>query len=118
MAKKDEGMKKVDMVRDALKKLGFEAGPDAYHKYILDTYKQDMSKQHISQTVSNERKRQGVRRRRRRKGGRAGAREAAGVAAGSARVADILSFVETVKEWEQKIGPDGIRDVVKNVLRK
>lgn len=117
MAKKDEGTTKVDMVRDALKKLGWDAGPDAYHQYILDTYKQEMSKQHISQTVSNERKRQGVRGRRRRKRG-AGRKEAVGAAAGSARVSDILSFVETVKQWEQKIGADGIRDVVKNVLRK
>jgi len=118
MAKKDAGtISKADMVRDAIAKLGWGAGIDEYQTYIKDTYKVEMSKPHISQTKSNERKRQGVRGRRRRRGGRPAGTGAA-VTAGSAKVADILSFVETVRQWEAKIGAAGIREVVKNVLRK
>jgi hypothetical protein len=119
MAKKDSGKtSKADMVRDAIAKLGWAAGIDEYQTYIKDTYKVEMSKPHISQTKSNERKRQGVRGRRRRRGRAAAGAGTAVAAAGSAKVADILSFVETVREWEAKIGAAGIREVVKNVLRK
>lgn len=120
MAKKAaaEGTSKADMVRDAIAKLGWDAGPTAFQEYIKQTYNVEMSRAHISQTTSNERKRQGVRGRRRRRGRRAAAEGGATVAAGSAKVADILSFVDTVRQWEAKIGPDGIREVVKNVLRK
>src|SRR3954453_483575 len=116
MAKKDSGKtSKADMVRDAIGKLGWGAGIDEYQAYIKDTYKVEMSKPHISQTKSNERKRQGVRGRRRRRGRAAAGEGTAVAAAGSATVADILSFVETVREWEVKIGAAGIREVVKNV---
>jgi len=115
MAKKDDGKtSKADMVRDAIDRLGWKAGIDEYQAYIKQTYGVDMSKPHISQTKSNERKRRGVRGRRR-KGGRP---PAAAASTGNARVADILSFVETVREWETKIGAQGIREVVKTVLRK
>jgi hypothetical protein len=118
MAKKDTGgTSKADMVRDAIKSLGWDAGSTAMHGYILQTYGVDMSKAHISQTVSNERKRQGVPGRRRRRGRRAaGAETAAGP--GAAKVSDILAFVDAVRQWEAKIGPEGIREVVKTVLRK
>jgi hypothetical protein len=118
MAKKAAGgTSKADMVRDAIAKLGWDAGPTAFHDYIKQTYNVDMSKAHISQTTSNERKRQGVRGRRRR-GRRPASAGGTAVAAGSAKVSDILSFVETVRQWEARIGADGIREVVKNVLRK
>jgi hypothetical protein len=105
------------MVRDAIAKLGFDAGPTAFQEYIKQTYNVEMSKAHISQTTSAERKRQGVRGRRRRRGGRRAAGEASAVA-GNAKVSDILSFVDAVRQWEAKIGAQGIRDVVKTVLRK
>lgn len=116
MAKKDDGKtSKADMVRNAIDKLGWKAGIDEYQSYIKATYGVEMSKPHISQTKSNERKRRGVRGRGRRG---AGASASAGAsAAGGAKVADILSFVETVREWESKIGAQGIREVVKTVLR-
>jgi len=58
MAKKDSGKtSKADMVRDAIAKLGWGAGIDEYQAYIKETYKIEMSKPHISQTKSNERKR-------------------------------------------------------------
>lgn len=125
MAKKDGSVSKADMVRDAIKKLGWAASVDAYHAYILETYKADMSKAHISQTKSNERKRQGVRGPRR--GGRRGRppgsgkkqmAEATFAGAGAASVADILAFVDTVREWESKLGAASIREVVKTVLKK
>jgi hypothetical protein len=117
MAKKDTGKtSKADMVRDAIDKLGWTAGINEYQEYIKQTYGVEMSKPHISQTKSNERKRRGVRGRRKRRGAGAGAAPAE--AAGGAKVADILSFVEAVREWETKIGAQGIREVVKTVLRK
>ena len=118
MAKKAAaGTSKADMVRDAIAKLGFDAGPTAMQEYIKQTYNHEMSKAHISQTTSAERKRQGVRGRRGRRRGRRAAEGGATGGAGAARVADILSFVETVRQWEAKIGADGVRAVVKKVLK-
>lgn len=115
MAKKGTGKtSKADMVRTAIDKLGWKAPIDEYQAYIKATYGVEMSKPHISQTKSNERRRRGVRGRRRKSGSGAGA----AVTAGSAKVADILSFVDTVREWETRIGAAGIREVVKTVLRK
>jgi hypothetical protein len=116
MAKKDSGKSKADMVRETIDKLGWNAGIEEYQKHIKDTYGVEMSKPHISQTKSNERKRRGVRGRRRRGGRPAGGGGA--VTAGNAKVSDILSFVDTVRQWETRIGADGIREVVRTVLRK
>jgi hypothetical protein len=110
MAKK--GIAKVDMVRDAIDHLGWSAKPDKYVEYIKSKYRVEMSKSHISQSKSAERKRRGVRGRRKKE-----TAEVAGKAASAASVTDILLFVEAVKKWEEKIGAKGIRDVVKNVLK-
>src|SRR4051812_49416731 len=105
MAKKDGKTSKADMVRDAIEKLGWAVPIEAYHKHILESFGADMSKAHISQTKSNERKRQGVRGPRRGKRGRppgSGKKQLAAAAAngatGAASVADILAFVDTVRE--------------------
>ena len=84
-------------------------------EYIKKTYNTEMSKAHISQTKSTERRRQGVKgkRRRRRRGA---AKEE--VPTGNATVADILSFLDTVREWQEKIGADTVREVVRNALKK
>jgi hypothetical protein len=117
MAKKDEARSKVDMVRDAIGKLGWDAGIEEYQKFIKDSFGVEMSKPHISQTKSNEKKRQGIKtRRRRRRRGTAAAPTAAG--AGSAKLSDILSFVTTVQQWEQKIGAKSVREVVRSVVGK
>ena len=110
MARKSNKVTKVDMVRDAIDVLGWAAKGDEYVNFIKDKYKVEMSKAHISQTKTAERKRRGVRGRKRKAG--------APVAAAAACVSDILSFVEAVKTWEQRIGAAGIREVVKNVLKK
>jgi hypothetical protein len=115
MARKSGGTTKVEMVRDAINNLGWSAKPDKYVEYIKSKYKVDMSKAHISQTKSAERKRRGVRGARKRRGDSA---EATNTQNGNASVSDILAFVEAVKNWEEKIGAQGIRDVVKNVLKK
>jgi hypothetical protein len=110
MARK--GMTKVDMVREAIDNLGWSAKPDKYVEYIKNKFKVEMSKAHISQTKSAERKRRGVRGRKRK-----GAAEGVTKAASAASISDILSFVEAVKKWEEKIGAKGVREVVKNVLK-
>jgi hypothetical protein len=115
MARKSGGTSKVDMVRDAIDNLGWSAKPDKYVEFIKSKYKVDMSKAHISQTKSAERKRRGVRGARKRKGAEM---EPATAKNGSASISDILAFVEAVKGWEEKIGAQGIREVVKNVLKK
>jgi hypothetical protein len=101
------------MVRDAIDSLGWAAKGDEYVKFIKDKYSVEMSKAHISQTKTAERKRRGVRGRRRKS-----ATTDTKSASSPASVADILAFVETVKTWEEKIGAAGIREVVKNVLKK
>ena len=121
MAKKSGGMSKVAMVRDAIAKLGWDVKVEEYHQYILDTYKSDMSKAHISQTKSNEKKRQGISPRKRRKKG--GVSSNVAVDTGSTgstgtKVSDLISFISEVQRWESKIGAENIREVVKNVLRK
>jgi hypothetical protein len=113
MARKSEGTSKVDMVREAIAKLGWSAPIEEYQAYIKSKFGVEMSKPHISQTKSNEKKRQGIRRRRRKGRGAA----AAAASADGPRLTDILSFVATVQQWEQKIGAKNIRDVVKTVLR-
>jgi hypothetical protein len=118
MAKKDESKSKVDMVRDAIAKLGWDAGIEEYQKFVKDTFGVEMSKPHISQTKSNEKRRQGIRtRRRRRRRGAEPATATAG-AAGNARLTDILNFVSAVQQWEQKIGAASVREVVRTVLKK
>ena len=116
MARKSKGTPKVDMVRDAIGKIGWSAGIEDYQKYIKDTYGVEMSKPHISQTKSNERKRQGVRGRRRRRGRPAGVE--APQTAGTAKLSDILSFVSAVQDWQAKIGAKNVREVVKSVVGK
>jgi hypothetical protein len=118
MAKKGEAKSKVDMVRDAIAKLGWNAGIEEYQKFIKDTFSIEMSKPHISQTKSNEKKRQGIRTRRRRGRGRAEGAAAGVGGAGSARLTDILNFVSAVQQWEQKIGAKSVREVVRTVLKK
>jgi hypothetical protein len=115
MARKSGRASKVDMVRDAIDNLGWSAKPDTYVEYIKNKFKVDMTKAHISQTKSAERKRRGVRGARKRRGT---AEEPIAAKNGIASVSDILAFVEAVKSWEGKIGAQGIRDVVKNVLKK
>ena len=117
MAKKAEGKSKVDMVYEAIQKHGWDSGIDDLHAYILGTFGIDMSKPHISQTKSNLKKKHGIKVRRRRRRGSAAAPEAAAVA-GPAKLADILAFVTTVQQWEQKIGSDNVREVFKTVLKK
>ena len=115
MAKTNGGTTKVDMVRDAIDRLGWSAKLDKYVDYIKGKYKVEMSKAHISQTKTAERKRRGVRGRKK-KAATSGADKNA--VAKAASVSDILQCVEDLKNWQQKIGTAGIRDVVKNVLKK
>jgi hypothetical protein len=118
MAKK-KGLSKVDMVRDAIVKLGWEASTADYAKYIKATHNTEMSLAHISQTKSTERRRQGVRGKRRRRGRPSKAEAAATVhVAPAATVADIVSFLTTIREWEAKIGADTVREIVKNAQKK
>lgn len=118
MAKKSGGMSKVAMVRDAIAKLGWDVKVEEYHQYILDTYKSDMSKAHISQTKSNEKKRQGISPRKRRKKGGVSSNVAVDTGSTGTKVSDLISFISEVQRWESKIGAENIREVVKNVLRK
>lgn len=117
MAKKKDGMSKVEMVREAIAKLGWDVGAAAYQEYIKATHNVEMSKPHISQTKSAEKRRQGIRKRRKVGRPRKDA-SVAPVSAAPVSVVDLLAFVETVKQWEQKIGASSIREVVKSVLKK
>jgi len=118
MAKKKDGMSKVEMVRDALANLGWDVGAAAYQEYIKATYNVEMTKPHISQTKSAEKRKQGIPKRR--KVGRPRKDATATVVSATAPVSvvDLLTFVDAVREWEQKIGAASIRDVVKAVLKK
>jgi hypothetical protein len=115
VAKKKGGTSKVDMVRDAIAKLGWDVPIEAYSEYITKTYNVEMSKAHISQTKSTERRKQGVKGKRRRRR-RAAAKEE--VPSGNAKVADILTFLDTVREWQEKIGAETVREVVRSALKK
>jgi hypothetical protein len=117
MAKKSGGMSKVGMVEEAIQNKGWDAPIDDLVVYIFDKYKTEMSKAHVSQTKSNLKKKHGIKvRRRRRRGGSTEAVDAA--IAGPAKLTDILAFVAAVQQWEQKIGSENVRDVVKTVLKK
>jgi ribosomal protein L19E len=122
MAKKDSGMSKVAMVREAIAKIGWNTSTEDLRKYIKDNFATDMSIAHISQTKSTEKKRQGVSTKKRRKRGRppgsTKAASAAAAAAGDAKISDILSFVAAVHEWQAKIGVANVKEVFKSVLKK
>ena len=117
MARKKEGVTKADMVRDAIANLGWDASAGEMQKYILDKFKVEMSIGHISQTKSTERKRQGVksaRRRRRRSTSEKGDTPASSIP----KVADILNFLDTIRDWEAKLGAATVRQVVDKALKK
>ena len=117
MAKKAEsGLSKVDMVREAIEKLGWDVKVDVYHQYILDTYKVDMTKAHISQTKSNEKKKMGMNTRKRRKKGSSA--EVVHASSAETKVSDLIAFISEVQRWESKIGAESIREVVKTVFKK
>jgi hypothetical protein len=118
MAKKVEGKSKVDMVYEAIQKHGWDAPIDDLATYIMGTFGVEMSKAHISQTKSNLKKKHGIKVRKRRRRGAAGEPVDTVVGTGVAKLTDILAFVTAVQQWEQKIGSDNIRDVVKTVLKK
>jgi hypothetical protein len=105
------------MVYEAIQKLGWDAGIDDLAAHIKASYNVEMSKPHISQTKSNLKKKHGIKVRRRRRRGAAEAAEPV-TAGGPAKLADILAFVTTVQQWEQKIGSDNVREVFKTVLKK
>ena len=113
MAKKaEDGVKKVDMVRDAIANLGWKAKVGQYVEYIKEKYGIEMTKGHISQTKSSE-KRKG-------KGkGRRGRKPAAvtGGESSGAKISDIITFISEIQTWKGKIGTAAVRDVVKTVLK-
>jgi hypothetical protein len=115
MAKKSGGLSKVEMVREAIAKLGWDASTREMQKYILDTFKIEMSIGHISQTKSTERRKQGIKSTRRRKR-RGGVKETA--VAGSPKVTDILNFLDAIRDWEAKLGAATVREVVQKALKK
>ena len=119
MAKKTDGRSKVSMVEEAINKQGWDISVDEIFKYVKDTFGVEMTKAHISQTKSNLKKKHGVKVRRRKKSGIAPAVVAAPAATGSAaNIGDLIAFVSAVKDWEQKIGSDAVREVFKSIVKK
>lgn len=120
MAKKTDGRSKVSMVEEAINKQGWDISVDEIFKYVKDTFGVEMTKAHISQTKSNLKKKHGVKVRRRKKNGAAAAVVAAPVVATSAaaNISDLIAFVSAVKDWEQKIGSDAVREVFKSIVKK
>jgi hypothetical protein len=111
---------KVDMVREAINSLGWDAKIDTLHQYIVEKYGVDMSKGHISQTKSNEKKKQGIKTRRRRskKGAAAEFAPVGAEPVAAANVSDIIALVSEVTKWQQKVGSSTVREIVKTVLGK
>lgn len=120
MAKKGSNMSKVEMVRQAIAKLGWNTSTEELRKYVKDNFATDMSIAHISQTKSTEKKRQGISTRKRRKRGRppGSSKAVVSAAAGEAKISDILSFVAAVHEWQAKIGAANVKEVFKSVMKK
>lgn len=97
-------MTKVEMVRDAINVLGWKAKPTAIAEHIKSKFKVEMSKAHISQTKSAERRHRGE-------------RHKAAKAEVASPVANILAFASVLTEFRTKLGDEAIRTVVKTVLK-
>jgi hypothetical protein len=126
MAKKTEGPSKADMVRDAVSQLGWDKTVADYHAYILSTYSVDMTKPHISQQLSNERKKngKGPKRRGRKKGsknktsgGETAPAAAVAATSGSVSIADLFEFIGVLSKWEAKLGAAAIKDALKHIAK-
>jgi len=98
-------MTKVEMVRDAIKVLGWKAKPTAIAEHIKSKFKVEMTKAHISQTKSAERRHRSER------------QKAVKAEVSPSPVANILAFANVLTEFRSKLGDEAIRTVVRTVLK-
>jgi hypothetical protein len=124
MARRPAGeTSKADMVRSALEAKGWDQPIGDYHSYIKETFGEDMSKQHISQQISNERKKQGKapKRRGRKKGSKNKVKGAAVVATTTESVdlnlENVFAFVAELNKWETKLGSNVLKQALKMKLK-
>lgn len=121
MAKKSEGeegkkIKKVDMMRDAFATLGMDAELSAIQSYIKDKYGEDLTKAHISQTKTSERKKAGG------TTGKRGRKPKGEVVVSSAAteatldIADVLALFAEIQRYKEKIGAKNVQKVVAKAL--
>ena len=123
-----EGPSKAEMVRKALDALGWKADLDAYHQWVVENYKFDMQRNHLSQYLSTERKKAGLSRRRLKKprlgrppGSGAAAEPAHGPGPGRPKgpsVTTLIEFITAVRTFESKLGASHIREVVASMYGK
>jgi hypothetical protein len=125
MAKKTEGEegkkpKKVDMMRAAFDKFGIDGDLDEIQKYIKDTYGEELSKPHISQTKTSERKRLGMKGKRRRRGRPSLAETAAAsneMAGGNTLdIAEVLALFADIQRYKDKLGSKNVQKIVTKAL--
>ena len=112
MAKKSEGggaksaekpITKADALRQSLEVNGWEAPLEKHEEYLREHFGVIMTRMQISQYKSAERRRLGKRRRRRRRSSEEVAAEPT-ERASFGRGDDIVKFVSTVRQWEEKLG--------------
>jgi len=107
---KDKGVSKAEAVRLSIQANGWEAPLETHEEYIRNQFGIGMSRTQISQYKSTEKRRQGKRRRRRRS---AAEMAAAGVERPApGRGDEILKFVSTVRQWEEKLGSKKLLAVI------
>jgi len=105
---------KAEALRWSLEANGWDAPLDTHEQFLKSQYGITMSRMQISQYKSAEARRQGKRRRRRRK------TSAAADDTGrpqTPRDKDLLTFVSTVRQWEDKLGSKKLLEVI-NALYK
>lgn len=124
MAKKTDGEegkkpKKVEMMREAFEKFGLDGDLDAIQNYIKETYGEELSKPHISQTKTSERKRLGLKGKRRRKGAKAATAETTAADVGvsnSLDITDVLALFAEIQRYKDKLGAKNVQKVVTKAL--
>ncbi len=123
MAKKtEEGEgkkpKKVEMMRAAFEKYGIDGDLDEIQEFIKTTYGEVITKPHISQTKTSERKRLGIKGKRRR--GRPSLAETAAstqMATGNTLdIAEVLALFADIQRYKDKLGSKNVLKVVNKAL--
>ncbi|MEZ6140529.1 MAG: hypothetical protein R3B84_08155 [Zavarzinella sp.] len=120
MARVPEGtVSKTQMVRQALDELGKGAKPKSIQEFVKERHQTDITTMHISQIKSHLKKHGKL------KPPRAGKTTASAAPAavvdeetGSAKTADIVKFIRTLEEWQEKLGTSELNTVIKSYFGK
>lgn len=110
----DPRTNKMEAVRQAMDRLGYDASPLEIQKFIKDNFEQEMSANMISSYKSTLRGKKGLAGRRKKRGRPKGAAAAASPAAAAVPSHDVvlLKDIRTLKDIAGRLGKKGFRELM------